>query len=60
VNYLGTDGQRFGDQVRLTGRRRRAVGPELDEKLEGVAALISRRNTSYGLTWTRSSGSVTP
>ena len=40
---LVTDGQRLGDQVRLTRGslgRGRAVGAQLDEELEGVAALV--------------------
>ena len=37
---LLADGQRLGDQVRLTGGRGRAVGAQLDEELEGIAALV--------------------
>ena len=37
---LLADGQRLGDQVRLTRRRGRAVGAQLDEELEGIAALV--------------------
>ena len=34
------DSQRLGDQVRLTLRRGRAVGAQLDKKLEGITALV--------------------
>ena len=37
---LVADGERLGDQVWLTGGRGRAVGTQLDEELEGVAALV--------------------
>ena len=37
---LVADGESLGDQVRLTRAGRRAVGPQLDEELEGVTALV--------------------
>jgi len=37
---LFADGQRLGDQVRLAGAGGRAVGTELDEELEDIAALV--------------------
>ena len=40
ANDLIADGKRLGDQVRLAGGRDGAVGAQLEEELEGIAALI--------------------